>query len=173
MISFTSTPDLVDAFFEDAQIADAGLRDFGGVKKFWGEIQTVYCYEDSTHIAGSLDDDGHGKVLVVDAGASTRMALTGDQVLGRAIKNGWRGVVLNGCIRDVPLVREMEIGAVAIAPHPGKRFRRGDGKRNVPVNFFGVTFTPGDYIFCDETGVVVLPRAVARDNVEEVAASIG
>lgn len=169
MISFTSTPDLVDAFFEEAQVADAGLIDFGGIKKFWGEIQTVYCYEDSTHIAGSLDTDGHGKVLVVDGGASLRMALTGDQVLGRAILNGWKGIILNGCIRDVPLVREMQIGAKAIASHPGKRFRRGDGKRNEPVNFLGLTFIPGDYIFCDETGVVVLPRALAREQVQEVA----
>lgn len=160
MIEFTSTPDLVDAFFEQALVADAGLRDFGGAKKFHGEIQTVYCYEDSTHIASNLEADGKGKVLVVDGGGSLRMALTGDEVLAIAIENGWQGVVINGCVRDWPIVSRLDIGVKALAPHPGKRLRRGDGKTNVPVSFNGITFTPGDYIFCDESGIVVLPRSV-------------
>lgn len=168
MISFTSTPDLVDAFYDDALVADAGLRDFGGRLKFFGEIHTVYCYEDSTQIAASLDSDGHGKVLVVDGGSSLRMALTGDQVLGRGLKNGWQGVILNGCVRDWPIVRELDIGVKALAPHPGKRIRRGDGKRDVAVEFHGVKFVPGDFIFCDESGVVVLPRELALSQVAEL-----
>jgi len=168
VVSFTSTPDLVDAFYDEALVVDAGLFDFGGNKKFYGEIQTVYCFEDSTQVAACLDDDGTGKVLVVDGGASLRMALTGDQVMSRGLANGWQGVILNGCVRDWPIVRELQIGVKALAPHPGKRIRRGDGKRNVPVNFKGVTFLPGDYIFCDESGIVVLPRAVAIQQIEEI-----
>ncbi|XYQ53409.1 ribonuclease E activity regulator RraA [Pectobacterium carotovorum] len=168
MINFTSTPDLVDAFYDEALVVDAGLLDFGGNKKFCGEIHTVYCFEDSTQVAASLNDDGTGKVLVVDGGASLRMALTGDLVIGRGMKNGWQGVILNGCVRDVPNVKELQIGVKALASHPGKRIRRGDGKRNVPINFKGVTFLPGDYIFCDESGIVVLPRTIATQQIQEI-----
>lgn len=164
MTEFTSTSDLVDAFYEEAQVSHAGFHDYGGKLKFSGEIQTVWCYEDSTHVAGSLDSEGHGKVLVVDGAASLRMALTGDQVLGRGLKNGWAGIVIHGCVRDVVEVRELQIGVKALASSPGKRLRRGDGFRNIPVSFLGVDYVPGDYLFADETGIIVLPREIALKN---------
>ena len=151
-----STPDLVDRFLDDIRVADPIFRDFGGHEAFRGEIATVFCFEDSTQVAASLDSPGNGRVLVIDGGASLRMALTGDQVLGRSIRNGWAGVIINGCVRDAPIVRELPIGVKALAPHPGRRIRRGEGARDVPVHFAGVTFLPGDYVFADATGIVVL-----------------
>ncbi|MBY4954575.1 ribonuclease E activity regulator RraA [Pantoea sp. DY-17] len=168
MVNFTSTPDLVDHFFHHAFIADAGLHSFGGKEKFFGEIQTVFCFEDSTQIAANLDSTGQGKVLVVDGGGSLRMALTGDEVLGRGVSNGWEGVILNGCVRDLPNVRKLCVGVKALAAHPGKRIRRGEGVSGIPVNFKNVTFTPGDYVFCDETGIVVLPRDIALNSISEL-----
>lgn len=105
--------------------------------------------------------------MVVDGGASLRMALTGDQVLSRAINNGWHGLVLNCCVRDGPIVRELNIVAKAPVPHPGKRTRIGDGRRNIPINIKVVTLTTGDFISCYECGVVVLPREIALGHMVE------
>lgn len=96
------------------------------------------------------------------------MGLTGDQVISRGIKNGWQGVILNACVRDCQNLKELPIGVKALFTHPGKRIRRGDGKRNVQLNFKGVTFLTGDYIFCDENGIVVLPRNIAILQVENI-----
>lgn len=161
MLEF-STPDLVDRFFEEMQVGDAIFQHFGGHERFYGPISTVFCFEDSTHVAGSFDSPGQNRVLVVDGGASMRMALTGDEVLGRGIKNGWAGAIFNGCIRDTPLVNKMPIGVKALAAHPSKRIRRGEGVRNVAVSFAGVTFRPGDYVFADGDGFIVLSAENAK-----------
>ena len=77
------------------------------------------------------------------------------------MNNGWEGVILYGCVRDVCQLAEMDLGVQALAAIPLKTERRGVGELNVPVSFGGVTFRPGDYVYADDNGVVVSPRVLA------------
>jgi regulator of ribonuclease activity A len=72
-----------------------------------------------------------------------------------AVKNGWAGVIIYGCIRDVSTVSGLDLGVQALATVPLKTDKRGIGDYNVPVTFGGVTFNPGDYVYADSNGVVV------------------
>jgi regulator of ribonuclease activity A len=49
----------------------------------------------------------------------------------------------------------MDLGVLALAPHPLKSVKRGAGERDVAVTFAGVTFAPGAYVYADEDGVLV------------------
>ena len=94
-------------------------------------------------------------MLVVDGGGSLRCALLGDQLGALGVKNGWSGVIVHGCVRDTVALGAMDLGVLALAPHPLKSVKRGAGERDVAVTFAGVTFAPGAYIYADEDGVLV------------------
>lgn len=149
-----STADLSDQH-PDALIADPGLSDFGGVRRFAGPIRTVRCIEDNSLVRVALEGPGMGAVLVVDGGGSLRCALLGDQLGTLAMENGWSGVIVNGCVRDSADLGTMDLGVKALATHPRKSVKRGEGERDVAVSFLGVEFSPGAMVYADGDGVVV------------------
>lgn len=149
------TADFCDEFSEQIQIAQPGLRDFGGKKNFSGKIITLKVFEDNSLLREALDKDGTGKVLVVDGGGSLRCALLGDIMAGKAVKNNWDGIIINGCIRDSAEIALMNVGVKALATHPLKSVKKGVGESGVSVLFVGVKFRPGEFLYADEDGVIV------------------
>ncbi|MCJ8300334.1 MAG: ribonuclease E activity regulator RraA, partial [Pseudomonadales bacterium] len=99
--------------------------------------------------------DGSGKVLVVDGGGSIRHALLGDMLAETAASNGWRGIIINGCIRDVNAMAGIKLGVKALGAHPLKTEKRGLADLNVPISFGGISFHPGEYVYADNNGVLV------------------
>lgn len=158
-MSFKTT-NLCDHFADSIQIADEPMGDFGGLGSFSGIIETVKAFEDNSKVRECVDSPGKGKVLVVDGGASMRRAMLGDQLAAKAVKNGWAGIVINGCIRDSADIAEMELGVKALGTHPLKTEKLGAGAHNVPVRFVGVNFLPGHYLYADEDGLVVSEKAL-------------
>ncbi len=152
------TPDLCDEYPELVQVVEPMFNNYGGRDSFGGEIVTVKCFEDNSIVKEQVGTPGHGKVMVVDGGASMRAALLGDMLAEKAAENGWEGLVIYGCIRDVDVIMETDLGVQALSTHPMKTDKRGLGDLNVPVTFGGVTFKPGHYIYADNNGVIVSPE---------------
>lgn len=148
------TPDLCDDHPEILAV-DPGFRNFGGRDNFGGEIVTVKCFEDNSVVKEQVALPGHGKVMVVDGGGSRRAALLGDMLAVKAVSNGWSGLVIYGCIRDVDVIGQTDLGVQALGTHPRKTEKHGVGQLNVPVTFGGVTFHPGHYVYADNNGIVV------------------
>ena len=151
------TADLCDEHSDNLQIARPGLLNYGGRTKFHGKIVTVKLHEDNALVREILNADGHGMVLVVDGGGSTRCALLGDILAAKAVENGWNGIIINGCIRDSVDIHRMDIGVKALGTHPLKSVKQDTGQLNVPVHFGRVTYSPGEYIYADEDGTIISP----------------
>ncbi|MGE8122080.1 ribonuclease E activity regulator RraA [Pseudomonas fulva] len=151
------TPDLCDAYPDLVQVLEPMFSNFGGRDSFGGQIVTIKCFEDNSLVREQVDLDGRGKVLVVDGGGSLRRALLGDMLAEKAAKNGWEGLVIYGCVRDVDALIQTSVGVQALASHPLKTDKRGIGDLNVVVSFAGVTFRPGEYVYADNNGVLVSP----------------
>ncbi len=151
-----NTADLYDAFPGSVNVACATprLRDFGRPTTFHGKISTVRCFEDNSFVRKTLETDGRGRVLVVDGGGSTRCALLGDKLAELAIDNEWEGVIVNGCIRDSEIIRELHLGVKAIGTHPRKSEKKDRGETDVPVHFAETEFVPGEWVYADADGVV-------------------
>ena len=149
------TPDLCDAYPDLVQVVEPGFRNYGGVLSFGGEIITVKCFEDNSRVKELVDENGEGKVMVVDAGGSMRRACLGDMLAEKAAHNGWAGIIMYGCIRDVDVIAQLPLGVQALGSHPMKTDKKGIGEVNTPVTFKGVTFNPGHYIYADNNGVIV------------------
>jgi regulator of ribonuclease activity A len=152
----TATADVLDRHGDAAAVCLLPLRSYGGRASFSGPIATVRCDEDNVLVKGRVGEPGEGRVLVVDAGGSLRVALVGDVVAGLARENGWAGVVLNGCVRDVAALAQLDVGVVALGSNPRPSRKLGAGDVDVPVSFGEVTFRPGDTLYADLDGVVVV-----------------
>jgi regulator of ribonuclease activity A len=150
-----ATTDLCDAHEDKVRVAAPIFRSYGGKPAFCGPIATLKLFEDNGLVRQTLDTPGDGRVLVIDGGGSLRRALLGDQLAALAVKNGWAGVVVWGCIRDSVAIGAMDLGVLALATHPQKTVKKNLGDAGVPVSFAGVEFRPGEWLYADADGLVV------------------
>ena len=155
-----STADLCDAHEGLVRVVEPMFSSFGGRAAFFGEIATLKVFEDNSLVRSALETSGDGRVLVIDGGGSLRRALVGDQLAALAAQNGWAGLVVYGCIRDSRAIGEMNIGMLAMDTHPMKTVKKNVGESDVPVSFGGVTFTPGEWLYADEDGVILSAHAL-------------
>lgn len=149
------TADLVDDHDDKVVFCNLPWRWFGRKRAFAGPVVTVKCHEDNVVLKGVLQEPGEGRVLVIDAGGSTRCAVMGDMVAGFAVENGWAGVVLYGAVRDSEDLAGMEVAVLALGTSPKKSAKEGAGLRDVTVRFGGATFSPGDWVYADADGLLV------------------
>ena len=119
-----NTNDLYDEYLESVQVAAPIFRDFGKNIKFYGQIHTIKAFEDNTCIKAAFEEDGRGKVLVVDAGGSLRCAMMGDQIAALGASNHWEGIIIYGCIRDSKALADVPLGVKALASIPRKTIKR-------------------------------------------------
>ena len=153
-----ATADLYDEHGENLQSCDLQMRQYGATRSFGGTITTVRCFDDNVLVKSILGEDGDGRVLVVDGGGSLHTTLMGDMIAEIAMTNRWAGIVINGAVRDVAALAKLPIGIKALGSNPRKSAKTGAGDRDVVVAFGGTTFQPGDTLYSDDDGIVVLPR---------------
>ena len=151
-----TTCDISDQLHPDVQYLEPVYKSYGGKTSFSGRIVTVKCYEDNSLVEEALKSNGKNSILVVDAGGSMNCAMLGDKRAADAIKNEWEGIIVYGLIRDSATINRMKIGILALGVCPLKSIKNGVGDSNLIVNFSGITFTPGEYLYADEDGVIVI-----------------
>ncbi len=157
-----TTADLCDNHRDKVEIADPiGFKNYGGRTKFSGKIQTLKCFEDHAPVRKALEGDGTGKVLVVDGGRSLRCSLVGEKLAQLAVKNNWNGIVVYGCIRDSAEIGLLDLGLKALDTYPISRVTNADWMPTTTVRFAGVAFHAGQFICCDEDGIITLPTEPA------------
>ena len=158
-----NTADLCDAAEESGtaiNVAAPIFFNFGGAARFAGKIETIHCRDDNSLVRAALSENGAGKVLVVDNGGSMKCAVLGGNLAAAGMKNGWAGAIVNGCVRDSAELRDIAFGVLALAKHPRRSVKRGEGERGKPATFAGVDFTPGHFVCADADGVVVGAKAL-------------
>lgn len=150
-----SVPDICDEFPKEITVLDPLFTDFGSRRKFSGEIVTIRCFEDNSLVGEAVRGPGDGRVLVVDGGGSLRRALLGDVLAAAARDNGWQGLLINGCVRDVEILETIDLGVRALATCPVKTDKRGEGQKDIPLRFAGALMEPGQFLYADANGVIV------------------
>ena len=158
----SSTTDLCDAHPE-AQVCEPVFQAFGGAPAFSGPIATLKVFEDHSSIREAVGQPGEGRVLVVDGGGSRRVSLFGGDLAAAAAQNGWAGVVVFGCVRDVAELDGQPVGVRALGLIPRKS-ERGlhSSVSDRTIVFAGVVFRPGEWLCADRDGVIVLPEPPSR-----------
>lgn len=112
------TSQLCDIYQEEVNVVEPLLSNFGGRTSFSGQIVTVKCFEDNGIIYDLLEEQGEGRILLVDGGGSVRKVLIDAELAKFAMKNQWEGIVIYGAVRQVDELAELDIGIQAIAAIP-------------------------------------------------------
>lgn len=124
----------------------------------------------------AIDNAPKGAVIVVDGGGYTERALCGEIMVTLAKRKELGGFVINGAIRDLEEIVEIDFPVFACAVSPNGPFKNGPGEINGPVNLCGRIVFPGDILIGDPEGVVcfhsedmdwVLEKAKAVEEKEE------
>lgn len=150
-----NTSALCDIYLDQVDVVEPMFSNFGGLSSFAGQVTTVKCFEDNGIIRSVLQEEGTGRVLLIDGGGSLRRALIDAELATLAEENSWEGIVVYGSVREVDDLEERQIGIQALAAIPVGATQHNIGEIDVPVNFGGVTFLPEDYLYADNTGVIL------------------
>ena len=148
-----STPDILDTHPDLETLIE--FKHFGGKKSFQGEIQTIQCFEDNSFVKKELSKQSHSGVLIVDGDASKNCALLGDLLAQMAKDNGWSGIIINGFVRDIEILRGIDIGVMALGACPRKSEKKDQGMRNLGIEIDDVFIKPGYWCYSDENGVLI------------------
>tara|TARA_A100000164_G_scaffold332059_1_gene321667 strand:- start:1267 stop:1752 length:486 start_codon:yes stop_codon:yes gene_type:complete len=154
MKNFT-VPDICDTH-EDIQIGDVFLNSYGGIDKFCGEIQTAKCEHSNSVVKELVQEDGNEKVLFINHTGSEFCSMVGDQIVQKAFDNNWNGIITNGYIRDIEVIKDIPIGVYAKNSYPKKTNKSiGVGEVNAPIKINNISINPGDWIYVDSNGWVI------------------
>lgn len=151
------TSTLCDIYSDQVDVVEPIFSSFGGRPSFYGKITTIKCFENNGLIAEVLEENGQGRVLLVDGGGAVRRALLDSSLAQIAVENGWEGIIINGAVRQLDILETLDLGIQALAPIPVGADDNTIGEIDTPVNFGGVTFLPEDYVYADLTGIVLSP----------------
>jgi regulator of ribonuclease activity A len=153
MSKFT-TADLCDEH-TNIQIADPIFNIYGEKKKFMGKIRTVIAIEDNSYVKELVNTKVDGDVMVIEGKGSAKCALLGDNLAKKASENGWSGFVINGCIRDSEIISAIPIGIKALNTMPKKSNKNNVGEFKKDLNFAGILFQEGDFLYSDSDGIII------------------
>ena len=164
---FIDTSELCDLYAEQVDVVEPIFSSFGGVSNFCGKVTTVKCFESNGLIAEVLEENGEGRVLVIDGGGAVRRGLIDAELAQLAVDNGWEGIIVYGAVRQIQQLENLDIGIHALAPIPVSADESSAGESDIPVNFGGVTFFPEDYIYADLTGIILSQEPLDLDDSDE------
>jgi 4-hydroxy-4-methyl-2-oxoglutarate aldolase len=104
-----------------------------------------------------------GDILVVDAKGDQYRAIAGDFVVGMAQTLGIGGLVVDGVIRDIVGIKQLDFPVFCKGTTIAASGKAGIGEINIPISCAGTTVQPGDIIVGDADGVVVIPLAIEQE----------
>ena len=154
------TADICDEHSDRVAVLGAGYNNYGGADKCQGEVVTIKLDRNNSDLLTMLRDvDGTGKVVVVDVDRAY-YAVVGEKLMKFAHQNNYTGIIVNGYIRDIALIRDIPVALYAPGTCPRKYIPTTSGEQDVPLAFGGVEFNSGDYLYADTDGVIVVAEKI-------------
>lgn len=135
---------------------DAGIRPYNR-RPFVGVALTVQSVaNDNLFFHKAISMAHNGDVIVVNGEGSLQHAMCGEFMYRGALARGVEAFIVDGAIRDLAALEEMDISVYARGVQPQGPYKNGPGAINVPVSVGGVVVEPGDILVGDLDGVVVI-----------------
>ena len=79
----------------------------------------------------------------------------GDLIADAAVKNNWSGVIINGCVRDIEILKTIDIGIQAIGAVPKKSEKLDKGSLREDIRIGDIRISNGNWVYADENGVLI------------------
>jgi len=151
---------LVDMHGATIRVMQPGLfKDYGAVTDFQGQVETLHGFESAAVVEQVLNQPGQNKVLVVDGGGDLRAAIFDANMAMAAQRNGWKGVIINGAVRNARQLATTNLGIKALGTNP-VRGQAQKGQPGAALTFGGLQINPGFWIYADKDGIVISERGI-------------
>ena len=150
-----SLPDMVDLHSDSIQVGKLKLTSYGQQPNMSGEIYTVTCADDNSIVKSVLSRDGQNKILVIDASGVSHASMVGDQIAESALNNNWAGIFVNGYVRDVEILRTLDLGIFARGSVAQKTNKQDHGFEDIMISFGSTIMRSGNWLYVDENGWIV------------------
>jgi len=159
-----ATPDISDLLNRLYAMDPAITCLTGNQHRLCGPACTVKVFPgDNLMVHKVLDVAQPGDIVVIDAGGSTMNAVLGDLVSTKAKHRQIAGFIVDGLIRDLPGIIELDFPIFARGTTPIGPLHRGPGEINYPISCGGIVVNPGDIVVGDAAGVVLVPREITEE----------
>lgn len=129
--------------------------DYGGLGCFSGQVETVQAYNSPSYVGQMINSPGNNRILVIDAGGlqSNSGAVFGGPMAATALRNGWKGIIVNGLVRHASQLATTQFGVKALGTSPTNGSGQG-GSRSGPVTLGTTQIQSGYWVFADADGVI-------------------
>ena len=163
--------DVMDQMNVRVQCMDPSVKPLLPTMRTWGEAVTIYV-ETVTDVPERpfqlemevLDDIKEGQVLVTQCNAKELSAFWGGLLSNAAVGRKAAGSISDGGARDFTEIVELGFPTFCKGLSPYDSCGRMDGKeRDIPIIVGGIRVAPGDLIFGDVDGVVVVPQEMSDE----------
>ena len=118
---------------------------------------------DNLSVLQAIREAQPGDVLVIDAKGDTYRAIAGDFIVGLAKTLGIQGIVVDGVIRDIIGIKQLDFPVFCKGTTVAASGKAGWGQINVSISCGGTSISPGDIIVGDADGVVVIPQSIEQE----------
>ncbi len=163
--------DVMDTMNVRGQCMNPKIKPLVPTMKTWGEAVTIYL-ETVTEVPEKpfqmemelLDDTKEGQIIVAQCNAQELSAFWGGLLSNAAVGHKVSGVIIDGGARDYDEIVELNFPTFCAGLTPYDSLGRMDGKeRDIPIECGGVKVNPGDLVYGDVDGVVVVPQEIADE----------
>jgi len=155
------TADICDEHKDDIQVLNHNYKSYGGLEKCEGNILTLKLNRENSDLIKMLKEDGKGQIIVVDVDKEF-YAVVGENLMKLAQKNNWKGILINGFVRDTQITRTIPVGLWALGTCSRKSHDINSGIRDIELNFGGVCFRNKDHLLADYDGIIVTHKNVLK-----------
>jgi len=153
------TADICDEHKDDIQVLSHNYKSYGGVEKCEGNILTLKLNRENSDLIAMLKEEGKGQIIVVDVDEEF-YAVVGENLMRLAQENNWRGILINGFVRDTQITKTIPVGLWALGTCARKSHDKSSGVRDIELEFGGVCFKNGDHLIADHDGIIVTHKEV-------------
>jgi len=145
---------------------DTSIRPYGSTSILGVALTAKVSPSDNLMFHKAIDIAQPGDVIVVDGEGCMSHSLCGEIMYRYAKSKGVVGFVVDGCIRDIDALSEFEFPVYAKGVQPKGPYKNGPGEVNTPIAVGGIVVCPGDIVYGDSDGVVIIKEADAPALIE-------
>jgi len=143
---------------KNLRVMDPGIRPLSSFFQMIGVASTVHCRGDLLSVIKALDESRENEVLVIDGGGEN-IALSGELFSYEAKRKGLAGIVIDGACRDSKNIRKLRLPFYSRSITPMAGTASTIFATQIDVSCGGVQVLPGDILFGDPDGIVVINPA--------------
>ena len=156
---FLATDPATYGHYLGVRFLSSKVKPISKTSKMIGPAYTVRILgKDSYGLYKAMEEAPAGSVLVIDRCGDEVYACVGEMVARNAKALGLAGIVIDGPATDSLWIEKMEFPVFCTGISVVTTNVWGiTGECNIPISCFGAAVHPGDLVFGDADGVVVLP----------------